>query len=561
MINRKHIFVPVIVLLLLNFSAVSQTKTIENKLLKKQTWQLLDYEQDTVYGTSVNRAYKELLKGKKSHPVIVAVIDEGLDITHEDLHGHIWTNTKEIAGNGIDDDGNGYIDDVHGWNFLGGKDGKMMYAVSSEADREYARLLPQYLAIKDFSEVINKKQHQYFLRVKEKHLQDSTDRATIVNPVMVQGIHNLDTADSYLRNALKKQPIFFEDINAFEPKDSISKARKKFVIDFYANMPSGIKDISLDSFVTNRMAYIEQLKEEKLLFEKMTGDPYKLRKEIVGDDPLDINDKYYGNNIVDDSKYGLHGTHCSGIIAATRNNCIGMDGIADNVMIMPVRAGGTFHTGDESDKDVALAIRYAVDNGAKIISMSFGKYLSPQKQWVDDAVKYAENKGVLLSHGNGNDHSNIDSITNYPNANFLQFPARANNFINVGAISTDTGFALVAKFSNYGQKEVDVFAPGVGIYSTIPANKYQYLGGTSMAAPMVAGVAALVLEYYPNLNAEHVKDIILQSVTSLKGKIVYKPGTEEKVDFATLCTSGGVVNAYKALQLAADITSHKKATL
>lgn len=432
-----------------------------------------------------------------------------------------------------------------------------MYAVSSEADREYVRLLPQYMLIEDSSQAINKKEYQYFLSVKKMHLQDSTDRTMIVNPIWVQDSHKLDSAEHYLRNALKKQHIFFEDINAFEPNDSISKAKKKFVIDFYDNRSSLVKKISLDSFVTKRMAYIEKLKTEKLQFEKLTGDPYKLRKEIVGDDPLDINDKYYGNNIVEDSKYGSHGTHCSGIIAAARNNDVGMDGITDNVMIMPVRAGGTFHPGDESDKDIALAIRYAVDNGAKIISMSFGKYLSPQKQWVDDAVKYAEKKGVLLVHAALNDHSNNDSIVCYPNANFLQSSTRANNFINVGAISSDTGFTIVAKFSDYGQKEVDVFAPGVAIYSTIPANKYEFESGTSMATPVVAGVAALLLEYYPNLDAKQLKDIILQSVTSLKGKMVYKPGTKEKVDFATLCTSGGVVNAYKALQLAAIMYLHK----
>ncbi|MEO8854352.1 MAG: S8 family serine peptidase, partial [Ginsengibacter sp.] len=467
------------------------------------------------------------------------------------------TNTKEIPGNGIDDDKNGYTDDVHGWNFLGGKDGGMMYAVSTEADREYARLLPEYAWVKDSLQEINNKGYQYFLSVKKQHLKDSIGRSITIDPGMVQAFHILAIADSSMQKLTQKQHIYFEDVSSFEPKDSILNATKQFVLHFYAMVPPGVKLWPLDSIVANRMEYLNEQKNEQLLFAQLINDPNELRKEIIGDNPLDINDKYYGNNIVDDSKYGSHGTHCSGIIAAARNNGIGMDGITDNVLIMPVRAGGTFHIGDESDKDIALAIRYAVDNGAKIISMSFGKSFSPQKEWVDDAVKYAEQKGVLLVHGAGNDGTDSDSTAFYPNADFLDSSGRAKNMITVGAISIDTGFALLLSYSNYGQKNVDVFAPGADIYSCIPGNKYEFKSGTSMATPVVAGVAALILEYYPNLNAEQVKDIIMKSVTSLKGKMVYKPGTKEKVDFSMLCVSGGVVNGYKALQLAEVISLHK----
>ncbi len=540
----KHIFIPFIALLLLNFSALSQIKTNKKKLPKKQTWQLLDYEQDTVYGTSVTRAYKELLKGKKSHPVIVAVIDLGVDITQEDLQGHIWNNKKEIAGNGIDDDKNGFIDDIHGWNFLGGKNGQMIYETSSEADREYVRLSPEYGAIEDSAHANDKKEYGYFLEVKKKHTRDSISRNRDLSKLIENMIHQIAVADTFLQKAIQKQVIYFKDVESFQPTDSLADATKKFILSLYTNQP---KEQSLDSMKAQGSQFLDQTIKEKVL--KSNGNPDEERKKITGDNPFDINDRNYGNNKIGD-KYAGHGTHCSGIISAIRNNGVGIDGITDNVLIMPLRAVNTLRPGDEQDKDIALSIRYAVDNGAKIISMSFGKTFSPQKQWVDDAVKYAEKKGVLLIHGAGNDQSNIDSIADYPNADFLDSSGIAKNMITVGAISSDTGFALTASFSNYGQKEVDVFSPGVDIYSTVPENKYEFKSGTSMATPVVAGVAALILEYYPNLNAEQVKDIIMKSVTSLKGKMVYKPGTDEKVDFSTLCVSGGVVNAYKALQLA-----------
>ena len=554
--STKRIFLEILVLLILEFPAFAQIKPAAKELSKNQTWQLLDYETDSVYGTSVNRAFNELLKGKKSHPVIVAVIDEGVDITHEDLQGHIWTNKKEIAGNGIDDDKNGYVDDVHGWNFLGGKDGKMMYATSSEADREYARLMPEYGIIKDSSQVHDKKEYEYFLRAKKKHLQDSIGRSPQRLLEAANFINQFASADSILQNRIQKPSIYFKDVESFQPKDSLADTAKKFLVDLYDHAPPEIKSISIDSAVRLGREDLNKLKDDQSLFDKVQNDPNGLRKEIVGDNAFDINDRNYGNNIVGD-KYADHGTHCSGIIAAVRNNGIGMDGIADNVFILPVRAVNTAF-GDERDKDIALAIRYAVDNGAKIISMSFGKGFSPQKQWIDDAVKYAEKKGVLLVHGAGNDGTDIDSTAFYPNADFIGSSGRAKNLINVGSVCGDTGFALPAFNSNYGQKNVDVFAPGVAIYSSIPGNKYDFMSGTSMATPAVAGVAALILEYYPGLSAIQVKDIILKSVTPLKGKIVYKPGTKEKVDFSTLCVSGGVVNGYKALQLAAHYNRDKK---
>jgi cell wall-associated protease len=516
-------------------------------LSKQQCWQLLDYQQDSVYGTSVNRAYKELLKGKTSHMVVVAVIDEGVDISQEDLQGHIWTNKKEIAGNGIDDDHNGYVDDVHGWNFLGGKGGRNIYATNSEADREYWRLLTKQGAV-DTSDA-------YFVKVKKEHVLDSVMRNRDTYSLLRGRLSVLAAQDSMIKAATGAKDIYYRDVAAYQPKDSALSKVKKDLLAFYAQANPVVGSNPLDSFLRLGGRLLFTLKRNQALFAKVQSDPWAVRKEVVGDDPFDIKDRHYGNNLVGD-EFADHGTHCSGIISAVRGNGVGMDGVADNVVILPVRAVNALHYGDELDKDIALAIRYAVDNGAQIISMSFGKNFSPQKAWVDEAVKYAEKKGVLLVHAAGNDHKDIDTADNFPSPDYLDRSGRAGNMINVGSITADTGLALVSGFSNYGRKNVDLFAPGSEIYSTLPANKYEFMSGTSMATPVVAGIAALLLEYYPKLSATQVKDILMRSVVSLRGKQVYQPGSKSPVDFGGLCVSGGVVNAYHALQLAATVSGN-----
>ncbi|HVY76267.1 MAG TPA: S8 family serine peptidase, partial [Puia sp.] len=299
-------------------------------------------------------------------------------------------------------------------------------------------------------------------------------------------------------------------------------------------------------------------REEKKMEIRETAPP-DYRAEIVKDNENDITDSIYGNN---DVMAGdpMHGTHVSGIIAAERNNGKGMNGIADNVRIMMIRA---VPNGDEHDKDIALAIRYAVDNGARVVNMSFGKNLSPEKSWVDDAVKYAQSRGVLLVHAAGNDAADVDTVGNFPNPNFKYMKGRADNWITVGASSdprAEEGFSsYTASFSNFGKKEVDVFAPGSRIYSTLPGvNKYGNLDGTSMAAPVVTGVAALLLEYFPTLTPEEVKYCIEKSA-SVPNVKVKKPGTDsEMVNLSDLSESGGIINAYGAVKLASTLTEPKK---
>jgi len=269
-------------------------------------------------------------------------------------------------------------------------------------------------------------------------------------------------------------------------------------------------------------------------------------RDIIGDNIDDPYERFYGNNDVK-GNFAFHGTHVAGIIAANRMNGTGINGVADNVRIMVVRA---VPNGDERDKDVANAIIYAVDNGARIINMSFGKRFSPDKKVVDKAVKYAESKGVLLIHGSGNNGHDTQENMHYPSKTITATGTNVNNWLEVGAVSWKGQEELVATFSNFGKTTVDIFAPGVDIKSTAPDQDYQKASGTSMAAPVTAGVAALVMSYFPGLSAEEVKDIILKSAVSYRSQKVNVPGKDEQEKFGQLSQTGGVINAYEAVKLA-----------
>lgn len=530
-----------------SFLAGNRTAIAQSAQNLSKNWQLLDYVQDSLYGTEVEKAYKELLQNKKSTPVIVAVIDSGIDTTHEDLKPVLWVNPGEIPGNGVDDDHNGYIDDVHGWNFLGGKKGGSVKEDSEEATREYFRLKKLY-AGKDSAQIADPKAYAYWKKVKEK-VEKTAALNEVTYKTLSKMFHNLNTYDSLLQQQLGKADYTVKDLEKIQQADSATLRAKRFAYNFLSQEG---EEMTFSQFKSDVAEYINSVKKKA---QATTIEPEDVRARIIGDDYNNINDRYYGNNDVMGT-FAFHGTHVSGIIAAVRNNGIGMDGIANNVKIMMVKA---IPDGDERDKDVANAIRYAVDNGAQIINMSFGKGFSPQKQWVDDALRYAQQKGVLLVHAAGNESSNDDEVENFPNDTFLDTHKEADNFINVGAIAPRTDNKLVAGFSNYGKKEVDVFAPGVAIYSTVPeGNHYSRASGTSMAAPVVAGVAALVLSYYPTLSARQLKYVIEKSATPLPGLKVTEPGTTEEVEFSSLSKTGGIVNAYEALKLAATIKGERK---
>ncbi len=520
------------------FAQISKNEVPKN-------WYQLDPVTTGYNGISLQKAY-DLVKTKKlkSKRVIVAVIDSGIDTTHEDLKPILWTNPKEIPGNGIDDDKNGYIDDVHGWNFLGGKDGRNVKEDSYEGARVYHKLKNKWegKTAADAISAADKKEFADFERAKQKTVGD-------VDPQQSKQIKfmygKVVKGDSVIRKELGKSSYTSVDMEAYKPTDADATMTKAILIN--------ISKANNSTDITNEQL-IEELSGELRKGESALNAPVEYRKDIVKDDETNINDRNYGNNDLM-ANTPMHGTHCAGIIGAVRNNGKGMDGIADNVSIMAVRA---VPDGDEHDKDIANAIRYAVDNGAQIISMSFGKDFSPEKEWVDDAFRYAASKNVLIVHAAGNDSKNVDTTYNFPNPYYLNGKGRAENVITVGASGDLKNGGLTASFSNYGKKEVDVFAPGVNIYSTLPGgNNYGNLSGTSMACPVVAGTAALLLEYYPNLTAVQLKEAIEKSAVIPKEK-VNNPETKQKVSLSDLSKTGGFLNAYEAMKYAGNMQQTKK---
>ncbi|MCU0470719.1 MAG: S8 family peptidase [Arcicella sp.] len=525
-------FLPFILLLLLcNLGNAQYLELSPEKA--PLNWFNLDYTENGVRGISTERAYREFLNNKTSKSVLVAIIDSGIDINHEDLVDNIWVNTREIPNNGIDDDGNGYVDDINGWDFLGGKDGTDIARETMEVTREYARLKKIYQYIQDIASLSPAMKAEYDLYKKYKAKYEAK-----VQELQEQGPFVIKLYEKYidskliLSSHLKVRDVTKEDLNKITVKDpdEVRKAKRVFEL---------LEQIGQDE---------DKLKEAYEYYDAQFKFGINLSfnpRGIVGDDVENVNDRDYGNNEVKGPD-ARHGTHVAGIVAANRNNSLGIAGVANNVKIMAIRA---VPEGDERDKDVANAIRYAVDNGAKIINMSFGKSVSPQKQAVDEAVRYAQSKGVLLIHAAGNENENIDISDNYPSKKFAD-GKMAENWLEVGATSWMQPPSAVAEFSNYGHKTVDVFAPGVDLKSTVVGSQYEDLSGTSMAAPVVTGLAAMLMSYYPDFDYRKIKQIILNSSTKLSKLKVSQPGTGELVDFSLLSSSGGIVNAYEAVKLA-----------
>ena len=481
-------------------------------------WSHLDIVKDTIPGMSVDKTYAELLKNKKSVKVIVGIVDSGVDIEQEDLKSVIWTNKKEIPGNGIDDDKNGYIDDIHGWNFLGD---------ITKENIEYERIIVNKNLVDDAT-------YQEAKALNDKKIVTSTNGKARLEEMA----SDASKADAVLTKYLGKTGYSIEEVNAITSPDveiSKSKIMIQRVNSFGMTVPEFKTEVQKELDGYNNV---------------INGDNLKTNyRKVLGDNPDDITDTKYGNNnVMGPDKEGiLHGTHVAGIVAQVRYNNIGGDGIANNVEILVVRA---VPDGDEYDKDIALGIRYAVDNGAKIINGSFGKSFSPHKKWVYDAIKYAESKDVLIVHAAGNDAKDIDYENNYPNDSDDKKTEFADNLITIGALNYDYGNKIVARFSNFGKLNVDVFAPGVKIYASTPNNTYKFLQGTSMASPNVAGVAALIRSYYPKLSAKQVKHILMDSGIAITTDVIVGGKPSDVRPFANLSKSGKIVNAYNALLMA-----------
>ncbi len=511
-------------------------------------WYLLDRATTGYYGISLQKAY-DLLKDRKSKTVIVGVIDSGVDTLQEDLKPVLWHNPKEIPNNGIDDDKNGYVDDYYGWNFIGGKDGRNVKQDSYEAARVYWKLKNKYGdTTPDTANLKGEAKYEAVMFLKAKAAV--TDGVNPMELTMMKKILPiLETGDSIIAHDLGKKEFDGKDLKDYN--SDIPEARSAAAI--YKN----VQKMNNNDDITN-VQILEDLRGQLRKADAADTPPEDFRGEIVKDNYDDFNDRYYGNPDVMTGT-PTHGTHVSGIIGAARDNGLGMNGVANNVKVMMVRA---VPDGDEHDKDIANAIIYAVDNGAKIISMSFGKSFSPEKKWVDDAVKYAAKHDVLLVHAAGNDSKDVDTNDNFPSPEFLDGSGTARNWITVGASGDATNGGFTASFSNYGKKTVDVFAPGVNIYSTLPGgNVYGKLSGTSMAAPVVSGLAALLLEYFPDLSAEQLKYVIEKSVTPISDKVIL-PGTQgddpKMVSLSDISITGGEINAYNAVKLAMTLKGERK---
>ena len=494
-------------------------------------WFNSNYVDDNQMGAAANLAYT-LLEGKTpDRTIVVAIIDTGVDIEHEDLRDNLWVNEDEIPGNGIDDDNNGYIDDVHGWSFISGPGGDVEFD-NLEFTRVYAGLKNRFESVdpKAVSKA-DKAEYARYLSMKEQfNSRVNNARAELEEFMEIVELYNF--AKQQMDRVFEGEDYTVSDLQSLESDDEIAQHFRDFMVyamenDFDTILEEGLRQLS------NTVLYSYNINLDS--------------RSIVGDNPDDVTERFYGSNRVE-GPGAEHGTHVAGIVAASRGNGIGIDGIAPAAKIMSVRA---VPDGDERDKDVANAIRYAVDNGAHIINMSFGKSYSPHKALVDEAVRYAELKGVLLVHAAGNSSRNNDRSDNFPNARYSDTGMLCSTWVEVGASgpSLDT---LVAEFSNYGKETVDIFAPGVDIESATPSNEYATNSGTSMAAPVVSGVAALVWAYHPELSAAELKSILVDSGTDLRLNRVVVPGDDKKTKFKKLSRSGRVVNAYNALQLAAQ---------
>jgi cell wall-associated protease len=489
-------------------------------------------------GMNTEKAYKAVKK-RKSTPVVVAVIDSGMDIEHVDLKGKIWTNTDEIPGNNIDDDRNGYVDDVHGWSFLGGPNGNQEYA-RLEMTRIYAKLKPRFENVSE-GDVKAEDKADYALYQKVKmDVEKQRAQYTMYKSSYEQLQMAMPMIKAQIASEIGKDTYTVEDVEKWKPKSPEMEQLRDVA---YAIASGELSD--------------EAISEAMHMFDAALN--YQLNedyndREFIGDNPDNFSDTHYGTSDVEGPD-ALHGTHVGGIIGAVRKNGMGNDGVADNVQLMSVR---TVPNGDEADKDVALAIRYAADNGASVINMSFGKAYSPYQKEVYEAMAYADSKGVLLVHAAGNDGANIDVTDNFPTSMYTFQTMPFKNFLTIGASTRYADEKLAANFSNYGQAKVDVFAPGYEIWSTVPQSDYKNEQGTSMAAPMVAGAAAFLKSYFPELTMTEIKQALLTSAKSYKGVKEEKPGSGELVDFGTLSVTGGTIDLPAAVKECMKMEKAKK---
>ncbi|PRY27761.1 subtilase family protein [Spirosoma oryzae] len=529
-------------LLLLPSSLLAQSK------IDATDWPYLDPTLDSVAGISLDKAYR-LLRGRQSVPVTVGVLDSGVDLEHPDLRNVLWTNPSEQPGNGVDDDHNGYVDDLHGWNFMGAPDGTTYEYDQPEITQTYLLLRGTYDNA-NRATLSPTQQRQYDTYQQAKKLFLPRYKAALPQLLAFSDTTRFWQTANRLHSLLPDSATSQAAIRSADVgTDSVAVAIRQALARAYQPQYGPF---------TNYLQLIHQHFDRFVLIAGDEGliayNPAYNARRSVGDNPADLSERYYGNPAIvigNSAELGLHGSHVAGIIGASRGNGIGIDGVADNVRIMSVAVVPA--NGDERDKDIANGIRYAVDNGAKVLNMSFGKRLSPFKEQVDAAIRYALDHDVIIVHAAGNNGEDLDKTTNFPSAVDEQ-GRRAPNVLTVGNSTRYLNNRLAAASSNYSMRQVDLFAPGTDINSTVPHNRYAVFSGTSMAAPHVAGVAALLRAYFPQLTAVQVCDILRESAYR-PALVVNRPGRSgDLTPFSNLSQTGGLLNAAAAVQLAIDRT-------
>jgi len=528
-ISTKTIATFLALLISISFSFAQETNL--------EGWHMKD-PSEGIYGVGAEKAY-ELLKDRKPTKVVVAILDSGVDTDHEDLEGNIWVNPNEIAGNGIDDDKNGYVDDINGWNFLGNAEGQNLDAANLEITRIYRKLAPRFQEVESKKDVAKEDRADYeqFKNAEKEILKELNSSAQEF--AQIDGFITVYNAADSAAKAELGEDYSSEDILSWQPQSDDLK--------LYQNILAGLSQDP--NFSADDLKKYHSYLEEKLEYHY---NPQFVDRSFIGDNPDQMEERFYGNNNVS-APHDDHGTHVAGIVGAVSNNGVGMDGICQNVELMILR---TVPNGDEFDKDIANAIRYAADNGAHIINMSFGKGYSPHFEEVQKAIKHAEEKGVLMIHAAGNDAENLDKAANFPDPNYAFQKQPCSTWLTVGASASTGDKHLVGVFSNYGRKSVDLFSPGVQIYSTKPNNTYEFEDGTSMAAPVVSGVAALIKSYFPEITGIQLKELLLESSNKYPKLSVLMPDPNyrqsKSAKFKKLSQNGGVVNALNAAKLALD---------
>jgi cell wall-associated protease len=523
----------------------------------QKTWYKKDFQKDNIPGISLDKWYAQNKKKPKNNNIIVAVIDTQIDLKHEDLQGVIWTNAKEIPDNGIDDDNNGYIDDCNGWSFTGTKSGG--YVVWNRY--EYVRIVNEWETLfKDKKETQIETKDLYKFKVYQRALKTFEEKNKYYknwHKSLIHGVAIYPLVKDTLKHFFPKEDYTYQQLDSMYNKYKINNKKYRQRRDDNDKDLGALVFFMMSNLEVNQKTF-DDVKDQEVQLDSVVNKNLNLaynERLPIGDNPT-VLEKGYGNNKISNTIKGVrtiqdHNTMVSGIIAANRSNAIGIKGIAD-VKIMPLNISPS---GDEHDKDITMAIRYAVDNGARIINMSFGKEFSMHKDWVIDAFKYAQDHNVLLVHSSGNDSQNLDNFLNYPNdLNNDDTVEIYDNFINVGSTTQQLGDKFVSDFSNYGKQNVDLFAPGDEIYTTGAGNIYKFESGTSFAAPMVCGTAALIWSYYPKLTVKEVKQIILDSGTAYDINVIVPGTNDKKAPFSELSKTGKVLNVYNAMELAKKVS-------